>query len=285
MQLDEHELSTTCAFCDSPLVDTQAAEEPVDRVLPFVLDRDRAGRRLSKHLAGRLWAPDSLRRAARPSELRAVMVPFYTFDAITRTSFGADIGLYWYRTETYTTTEDGKTVTRTRQVRETEWHDLRGSHVGQWHDHLVSASRGLPEALANALEPFDLGRAKPYAPAMVAGVPAELPTIAHAEARATATQELRERAKAAVAGAHLPGDTSRGLSCQTAEELQDVQLVLLPVWIAVFDGPKGPVRMLVNGQTGEVVGSVPVSAAKIASAVAAAVLLVAGTAALAWGLG
>jgi two-component sensor histidine kinase len=67
---------------------------------------------------------------------------------VARSTYNADIGLYWYETETYTVTVNGRTETRTRQKRHTEWHDLSGSHVKVYSNHLVSGSRGLPEAEA-----------------------------------------------------------------------------------------------------------------------------------------
>lgn len=276
VQLPPEALSATCAFCDSPLVDAEAGAEPVDRVVRFELDRDRAAAVLGKHLSRQFLAPESLRRASRPEELQPVLVPFYAYDATTRTRYQAGIGIHWQRTETYTEVEDGKTVTKTRTVTETEWHDLAGSHVGQWFDHLVSASRGLPEAEANELEPFDLGRSLPWSPALAAGVGAELPTIDHDAAQATARVELRERAEAAIREAHLPGDRQRGVQCSSEVELEAVKLVLLPVWIAVFPGPSGPVRLLVNGQTAEVVGTVPNDTKKLVALVAGLVLFVIG---------
>ncbi len=275
MEVDPSVLSTRCAFCDSALVDTSAAQEPVDQVAPFELGRDRAAALLRGFLQGRWLAPESVRNASKPDELRSVLVPFWVYDATARTEFSASVGIWWYRTETYTAYENGKTVTRTRQVKETDWHGFSGSHARRWTDHLVSASRGLHEAEANALEPFDLGRALPFAPALAAGQTAEHPTVDRAHAEATARQELAEREAQAIASGHLPGDTHRDLQSQTDVAIERVRLVLLPVWIAAVQGPQGPLRLLVNGQTGEVVGDVPTSWAKVGCLVAVVVALVA----------
>ncbi len=230
--------STTCAFCDNALVDASAQEaEPIDSVVPFRIDKRQAHERLATAIAGKWFAPEALRKATRPDELNDVLVPFYVFDAVARSRFSASIGIYWYRTETYTVTVNGKTQTRTRQVRETEWHPLSGSHVRQWFDHLVSAARGLPERYANELEPFDLGAAVPYAPSLLAGVTAERATVPRSEARVVARQELAQLEQQVIARTHLPGDTHRSLESSTQSELEPPRLVLLPVWIAVVQGP------------------------------------------------
>lgn len=279
--------STRCAFCDSALVDAALDEtEPVDKVVGFSVDKAQAASRLRAFLAAKWFAPESVRRASDPDELHDVLVPFYCFDAVARSSFSARIGVYWYRTETYTVRENGKSVTKTRRVRETEWFPLEGSHGRQWFDHLVSASRGLPEAEANQLEPFDLGAALPYAPALVAGLAAERATVPKREAEATARAELARLEQQVIASGHLPGDTYADLRSSTSSVLDPPELVLLPVWIAVVRGPKGPIRLSVNGQTGEVVGqNLPTSWVKVAALVALILFVLGGIAAAVIGFG
>ena len=104
MDLPDEIRSATCSFCESALVDDAgAAADAVDRVVPFDVERGRAAGLLAAHLAAHWLAPETLRRASRPDELRQVFVPFYVFDAVARSTFSARIGLHWYRTETYQT--------------------------------------------------------------------------------------------------------------------------------------------------------------------------------------
>jgi len=269
-------LADRCAFCESPLVDVEGEAEPPDRLAPFRIAREAAADRLGDYLAGRWFAPESVRRAGTPERLRGVLVPFWSYEAVARSRYTARVGIWWYRTETYVTTEivDGKprTVTRTRQVRETEWFPTAGSHVATYADHLVSGSAGLAEAEANALEPFDLGPARPFAPALLAGWTAERATIDHARARAVAASELEARENDAIRR-FLPGDEVTSVQSETAVDVSGVGLVLLPVWIATYRHAGDVFRVLVNGQTGEVVGRPPRSTAKVVAAIVAALLL------------
>jgi len=264
-----------CVFCESPVVAvTDGDTSHADRVAPFLLDRDAAAGRLHAHLQGQWLAPKDVRSTDRPEDLKGVLVPFWAHDADARSRWSANVGIYWYRTETYwvTVTRDGKTVRerRTRQVRETEWFPTSGTHAATYTDQLVSGSKGLPEAEANALEPFDLGNALPYDPRLLAGWIAERPTLDRTHAQAVARQELDAREERAIA-AFLPGDTHARIQNSTQIEVQDVRLVLLPVWIATYRWRGEVHRMLVNGQTGEVVGSVPKAWFKILLLVLAAV--------------
>jgi hypothetical protein len=266
VSLPAGQISEKCAFCDTPLVAWSGEGEPVDLVAPFVLDRAQAMARLKQHLGARFWAPEAVRRLD-PRDLDGVLVPFYCFDATAHSDYSARVGIWWYRTRTYTVVVNGKVQTRTQTVRETEWFPVSGSHVASYQDHLVSGSRGLPEAESNELEPFDLGQARPFAPELLSGWMAELPDVGREQAQRTATDELRQRENKQIL-AFLPGNEKADVGNDTALEVGALRLVLLPVWIATYQHKGRPMRLLVNGQTGEVVGRVPRSWVKIALAIA-----------------
>ena len=272
VSIPEGRIADACAFCETPLVrDEDATNEPVDLVAPFRLTRQVAATRLRGRLSGDFWAPEAVRKTADPEELDGVMVPFWCYDATARSQYEGDVGIYWYETKTYTVVVNGKTQVRTKRVRHTEWHRLAGTHVHTYNDHLVSGSRGLPEAEANELEPFDLGQAKKFDPSLIAGLIAERPSVDHDEARATASQELANLENRTIKK-FLPGDTARNVTNHTTTHVDEVRLVLLPVWIATFRHNGEVFRMLVNGQTGEVVGTVPRSKTKIGCAIGCVVL-------------
>jgi len=264
-------IADRCVFCDSPLVAGSEDTEHADLVAPFLVARRAAADRLSAWLAGRWLAPKTVRAAGEPSDLAGVLVPFWVCSATARSRWDAQVGIHWYRTETYwvTVTRDGKTVRerRTRQVQETEWFHSSGTHAASYDNHLVSGSRGLPEAEANALEPFDLGSARPYEAALLAGWVAERATIPRAEAAGVAEAELRSVEEQAVR-AFLPGDRAKRVDVRSDVEVSPGRLALLPVWIANYTWDGAVHRLLVNGQTGEVVGSVPTSWGRVGLAIA-----------------
>jgi hypothetical protein len=245
------------------MVAVQAQSHRLDRVAPFVVDRTSAAKRLGVYLQDQWLAPGEIRRSARPSSLRGVLVPFWAYRAQTTSSYRARVGLYWYRTETTTVMVNGKPQVRTRQVRETEWFTVSGSHVASYRGHLVSGSKGILETEANALEPFDLGSARDFRPDFLAGWIAEWPTVDHEHARVVAQDELTELENHVIRHEFVPGDEVHGVENRTQVKIDQVELVMLPVWIAPYRRGEHVFRLLVNGQTGEVVGAVPRSRVKI----------------------
>ena len=266
-------IADRCAFCDNALVEAAASTVSIDRVAAFRIDDTQAAARLATELSGRWLAPEVVRKKGTPEALAGVYVPFWAYDASARSKYTAEVGIHWYRTETYTEIVNGKPVTRTRQVLETEWFSTAGSHAAAYQDQLVSASNGLAEHEANELEPFDTGLAQPFDACLLAGWIAERPTIDRDSARATAHQEFADLENAAI-WKFLPGDESRNVSNQTQIEVHAVRLLMLPIWVANYHHGGAVYRLLVNGQTGEVVGETPRSNTKIAALIGVAISLV-----------
>lgn len=268
-------VSIRCGYCDAPMVDEARATGHVDAVVPFRIPLRGALDRLRTYLDGKRWAPRELKQLRVDGRgLRGVMVPFWAYDGVVRSDYRSKVGIYWYRTETYTDSE-GKTQTRT--VTETEWFTLSGTAARQVSDHLVTASVGLDEREANELEPFDLGWAQPFDARLLSGYEAELPSVDTSDADQVAANELRDLEAIRITHGLLPGDVNQLVSIASKVEISARKLLLLPIWIATYHHGQGEdasvLRLLVNGQTGEVVGDVPVSRWKIAAAVLAGLLL------------
>ncbi|NMO20577.1 hypothetical protein HPC49_42390 [Pyxidicoccus fallax] len=215
-------------------------------------------------------------RTARPGEVRGVYVPAYLYSVLAHSRFRASIGENYQEQETYTTTENGKTVTRTRTVTRTEWRPLNGELSGYVADVLVTASTGLRNEELEALEPFDLRGLARYTPALISGWVAEEPSLTHEQCLELARKEAVERVGGKLAQ-FMPGDSHTDLEHQSRLEWEALDVCLLPVWVLAVryaeDAP--PLRVLVNGQTGEVVGKAPLSPWKVTAAVLALLLLVA----------
>ena len=250
-------------FCASTLVDVDHKGAVPQRVLPFVVDLDRAAERLRRHLRRKTFAPNRLKNASRASSLHAVLVPFYAFSGIARSEVKCKVGI------TYTTGSGDNRSTHT------QWFGFDTRHVHHWQDNLVSASSGVSEKFANRLEPFDLGKALPYDPRLLAGVGTEHPSVDLETAKGIAAKELRRTVKKRIAREACDDMRVSDLKLDTVLTDETVETLLLPVWIACYRTASGPVSMLVNGQTGEVVGDVPTSWWKVGGVVAAIMAAVA----------
>jgi hypothetical protein len=271
--------TTRCPYCAAPSVverpPTPGIPEPVF-ALGFALTQTAAREHVARWLKSRNPFTRSGIRTAQPGEVRGVYVPAYLYSVLAQTRFRASIGENYQETETYTTTENGKTVTRTRTVTRTEWRSLGGELAGYVADVLVTASTGLRNEELEALEPFDLRGLARYTPALVAGWVAEEPSLTPAQCLTQARKEAEDLVGERL-GRFMPGDSHRELEHESRLEWEALDVCLLPVWVLAVRYAEGepPLRVLVNGQTGEVVGKAPLSAWKVTAAVVAVLVLLA----------
>jgi len=271
--------SFVCPFCDSTYVvefaQNETGRQPPEFVIGFAVTPEQAHERFQQWLKQNAWfRPGDLKAATIAGKLKGVYLPFWGFTMLARSHWRATIGEYWYRTETYTTRDSkGNMVVRTRQVRETEWWPLDGRHHRYYAGFLVSGSRGLPQADAERIKPFNLPALKRYRPYFLAGWMAEEVSIARDNALTICQREFQRDEEANVA-TFLPGDTHRDLAVST--EFSDVNsdLCLLPVYILSYRYRDKLFRFLVNGQTGKFDGDKPVSWQRILAAALGGVCLV-----------
>lgn len=264
MTADLQQRSYVCPFCDSTYVvefsPGLTKRQRPEFVIGFAVTPDQAREKFFHWIGKNAWFhPGDLSAAQIVDKQKGVYLPFWTFSMLAESQWTATIGEYWYRTETYTVRDSkGNMVTKTRQVRETEWWPLAGRHHRYYSGHLVSGSRGLPQGEADGLLPFQLPALKRYQPYFIAGWLCEEYSVACDEALASCQQEFLRREQSHVA-AFMPGDTHRNLSVQTQFSHVNSDLCLLPVYILTYRYQDRLFRFLVNGQTGKVAGEKPVS--------------------------
>ncbi|MET0404974.1 MAG: hypothetical protein ABW123_21340 [Cystobacter sp.] len=259
--------TTVCPYCAAPSVMERPESE--DRPTPaftlgFSLTHEAAVARVKQWLRTRHpWTHGGLKRAPL-QDVQGVYVPAWLYSARAESRYSASIGENYQETETYTTTENGKTVTRTRKVTKTEWCSLQGEHAEYVLDVLVTASRGLPNAELEALEPFDLRALARHEPALISGWVAEVPSLSREECLRLAREEARARVGQRLS-AFMPGDSHRQLNHDTRLLEESLDVCLVPVWVlAVRYAPEAPpLRVVVNGQSGRVHGRVPLSWVKV----------------------
>ena len=280
VSVDLGQRSYTCAFCDSNYVvelpSDQTGRQKPEFVIGFAVTREDAMERFRTWLKqGNWFRPSDLKSAQIAGKLAGVYLPFWSFSMLAESRWSATIGEHWYRTETYTTRENGKTVTKTRRVQETEWWSLSGRHHDYYSFYLVSGSNSLNQAWANQIKPYHLAALKRYEPRYLAGWANEEYTVEREEAERICCDEFTRREQQNIA-AFLPGDTHRSLEVETSFSKVNSDLILLPVYLLSYRFRGKLYQFLLNGQTGKAIGKKPVSWWKIGATIGIVVAIIAG---------
>ncbi len=263
-QLEAHVTADRCAFCDSPLVEEPKSLEifKPKSMLPFGVDQKAAKETFKNWLGSRWFAPNDLKLRARKDGLDGIYIPYWTYDSSTESYYRGQRGDYYYETESYSTTEGGEEVTKTREVRKTRWRSTSGVVWESFDDILVPASNSIPRNLAEKLEPWDLPQLVPYQEQYLSGFGAECYQVDLREgfefAKQTMEEEIRQEVKR-----DIGGDEQRISSVRTAYEDITFKHILLPVWVSAFKYQDKVYRVLVNARTGEIQGERPYSVVKI----------------------
>ena len=222
---------------------------------------------------GRLWfAPNGLKQYARKGrKMQGIYVPYWTFDAETKSRYQGEQGTVYY--ETRTVTRDGKQVQQ--RVAKVRWRAAAGRVARFFDDVLVLASNSLPKRYTDALEPWDLPALEPYQPQYLAGFRAEAYTVDLTEGYSQARQHMARAIERDVRF-DIGGDQQRIHNIDTDVSAVTFKHILLPVWLAAYKYRGNTYRFVINGRTGRVQGERPWSVIKIVIAVTIGLLVAAG---------
>jgi DNA-directed RNA polymerase subunit RPC12/RpoP len=239
VSFDESTVADRCVYCGSPSVLIQEASRNAIRpesLVPLDVGRSTAEQSFRRWIRAGWFRPRKLAAVGRV-EAVGVYIPFWTFDCRVHSDWSADAGHYYWVTETYTTIENGRPVTKTRQVRKVRWVPAWGSRDDTYDDILINASRGVHAGLLGRLVDLDTGWET-------------------AKGIVTETQMRR-------CAGDVPGDTQRNLRVKNTLSDARWKHILLPLWTLQYRFGQKTYTVLIHGQTGRLVGQAPVSWVKI----------------------
>ena len=275
IEFDPGQHAAECPFCASPIVTDTGPHRQIkpQAQLPFLLTEDEARAAMNRWL-GRLWfAPSDLKKYARAGRaMNGIYVPYWTYDAETRSRYAGQRGTVYHETQRVPVMANGKREMVTQQVAKVRWAPVRGEVARDFDDVLVLASRSLPKRFTDALAPWDLSALSAYEPQYLAGFRAEGYGIPVEEAYGEAKQVMN----AVItndARADIGGDRQRVTELETDVGRLTFKHVLLPVWMAAYRYRGRSFRFVINGRTGAIEGERPYSRTKIALAILAGLLI------------
>jgi predicted RNA-binding Zn-ribbon protein involved in translation (DUF1610 family) len=280
VEFDADVHAKVCPFCAAPIVTDTGLRRYIkpQAQLPFLLTDDEARQAMNRWL-GRLWfAPSNLTAYARAGRaMDGMYVPYWTYDAETRTSYSGQRGTVYYETIPVQVVVNGRTQTQMQQVARVRWSPVQGRVARDFDDVLVLGSRSLPKPFTDALAPWDLSALSTYEPRFLAGFRSEGYTVpvedAYGEAKEVMDQVIHQDIRR-----DIGGDQQRIGAMETSVGALTFKHVLLPVWVAAYRYRGKSYRFVVNGRTGAVEGERPYSSLKIFLFILAMVLAAGGVA-------
>lgn len=248
-----------CVFCGSQhMIEHEAKDAGIkpQGLVPYEVNYKDARTRMDTWVKRRWLAPRDLKERFRGKNLKGVYMPYWTFDADVRATYSCRVGEYYY-----TGTGDNK-------KRHTKWRKYGGSYRKVFDDQLVLGIDSNEASLMKKIEPFRTGDDKvvDYKPEYLAGYLAKKHTIKPSPAWKIAKTEMANDLSSEIKR-NLPGDTYDSYSQSLGYSHETFKHILLPVYMSAYEYNSKVFNVLINGQTGEVQGSAPVSPVKVAGLV------------------
>jgi len=262
-----------CEFCGSTYLAEvpQTAAKPwqaEEVIIPLSLTEGDANTKFNEWVKKGLFKPGDLTMMLQRAPLQGIYIPTWNYSFEANTNWAGDKR---YTRTISQTNSDGSRSTRTIE----EWEPRSGSRH-EFYNLFIAASGGLTNQEVDALAPFPLEDAVPYAAEYFAGKQAEVPQKSPEQAWGEAqniAQEAEERA--------VRMQVDRITHCSTSFYNEAHRMVYVPIWISGYHYKSKYYRVLINGRTGEVKGKKPVSVLKvliacgIVAAVIAAIVIIA----------
>ena len=271
------DLASSCQFCGGALIAEEHPDGVVrpEAVVPFAVDRRGAQTAFGSWVRSRRFAPNALKQVGSAERLQGTYVPHWTFDAHTETDYEGQRGDYYYVTVSSQVSDgQGGTRTETRQERRTRWSRASGHVSRSFDDVLVVGSKQLNQKKLDKMGPWRLADARPFQQEYLTGYSA----LRYDVDPKAGSEEAREEMRGVIEGdcrGDIGGDEQRVSDMDVTYSQAMFKLILMPLWIATYLHAGKTWQVMVNANTGEVVGDRPYSVPKIVATVLAVLVVIA----------
>lgn len=240
---DKHTTISRCVFCGSQNLLKQRLSgrfEP-KKILPFMINKDNFINIYKTFVQKKLFAPNEFRNNPYITETKGLYVPFY---------------LYNYEIISYGRGESQKRENKATYYRWFEHQEKTMSLIP------VDGSTRLDDSVMSSLEPYNLDAIKDFNPAYLTGFQSEKTDETAESLDVKAENRAIMYSKRVIETCPSPYHMTGGYIITDLNKKCDPEFTLLPIWFVNCDCQNKKYSYAVNGQTGKVVGEIPISKTK-----------------------
>ncbi len=256
---DENTAATFCVYCGSPLAlkGRISGELRPDYIIPFEINRETAINSFISWRKRKWFVPTAFKKVSHLDKITGLYAPYWVLDCFLDATLGingeevVDEGNN-YRVKVYS--HESKAVVKCDKV-------------------LADASLKLDDTLMNALEPFDYSKMVEFNRSYLLGFYADRYDVP----KDIIYDRIKSRAENGafkVMSDSLPRYRNKKVTKKESDIIRENwSYAFFPVWIINFTYKKKKVEFLINGQTGRIIGELPISTPKLVSFTVLASLL------------
>ncbi len=244
--------ATSCPYCGNPTVipgQFTGGLKP-DLVIPFKFDKEQAEAALKKYYNGKIFLPKEFKNRNHIEEIKGVYVPFWLCDCKMD-------GKAMYR---------GANVRKWREgdydITETTYFNVLREGNLDFEMIPVDASTKMPDEHMDAIEPFDYSELKPFSTAYLPGFYADKYDVEQSESVARISERARNSIKRELRNTVIGYMMVNTITENYNFNKKGMKYALLPVWMLSTKYNGENFLFAMNGQTGKLIGDLPVDKKK-----------------------
>jgi DNA-directed RNA polymerase subunit RPC12/RpoP len=250
------DVNTTATFCNycgnSALIESRIMQDRPAALIPFSVSKEEAKAAYLKWCKKGLLTPKSFTSQSTIEKISGIYVPFWIYDYDTEVSLRADCTRV--RVERHGDTE----------YTHTDHFDVYREVKTSYNKVPADASEKMDDRIMDKLEPFIYESLKQFEMPYLSGFLSEKYCYTSNEMKERVEKRIHEYAATAARNTINGYATTTVVYENVRMDNKSAKYVLLPVWILNYRYLGKNFVFAMNGQTGKVVGDLPISKKKIA---------------------
>lgn len=223
------------------------------KVIPFKITRDTAMQAFNRWYTMKWFILGDAISKAKLYEITGIYIPFWRFDCkiIGKISAEAENDRSW---------RNGYKI-----YKETDLYDVSRTATAQYRGIPANGSKKASDWLMAELGPYYYRKMEDFSMSHLSGYMAAKYDMDYDEVFGPISDDIRQHTNKLLEDMIYGYNNVAVKNCIIDIKKKDIDCVLLPVWMFTYDYKGTKYMFAMNGQTGKIIGSLPISVGKIAA--------------------
>ncbi len=253
LEIGEHTSALQCPYCNNYIILNERVEGEYlpNKLIPFKFSKEMTKKLLKDRFKKCIFAPTDFLSEARLNSMHGEYVPFWMYNYNTHCEYRGE----GTKVRTWTTGD--------LQHTETSYYDVERNMDITYQDIPVDACVGMPDNIMDLMEPYNYAELTDFAPEYMSGFDGEKYNMPSDLVENRARTKMQSSAETVLRQSISGYATLHQHHKSITPANTGTQYCLLPVWRYIYTYNDQQYPFYVNGQTGKVVGKVPISSKKV----------------------
>lgn len=251
--VNDYMSATKCPYCDNYLIFDERVEGEYEPhlMIPFKLGKETVKKQIREKFKKAVFAPGDFLSEVRLKTMEGMYVPFFLYDYTANWDYEGE------------GTKIRKWVVLNTEYTEISYYQLIRNMDIDFDRIPVDASIAMEDSVMDLMEPYTYEALENFRTKYMSGFFAERYNESADELEYRAKEKAKRDSEVLLQSTLGGYNTTRAKKKELTLERSAADYTLFPVWIYSYHYKGEEYRFHINGQTGKIVGKVPVSKGKV----------------------